>query len=1479
MAMENNDSKEQVVESTEGVFSRLLSEDRQQGQKKLDNDQYEALQKALSESLSSQLAELKEAQTATQGYQQRLSELLESGIMNPTKEQWDEQLAETKTVNSKGLAHFTSELNALMNVVNLQFEEQKQLESAYREQRDSLDKIQQEYQALKMQQDSLEAQCEMVNEDNLQRDDWVRKAEQVLSANSDLNNVMLEDINQIKSHLSDHVAKFNQSEVRLHQLTDNMSSDKEHLRKLQQLTDFIESQMRQVVKQSQAEQGVLKEVEQTQQHIKVLVDNCFKSYEEQQAANARVAIRSAEMQTLYSRMEQLTQQVADQKDTIQGDIHRFQKQLAQFQQERQQLEAELQQQRLHQQKDLKDHDLLIKQKLADVDQKIDHLESLIQESAHVLTLANNARKVANRFNEDVADKLAEINRIHGSIEAIGAKSEAISAEYEIFKKSMQAFSQDLSLSKQEEKQLLEELEEYKHAFKSYHQEGNIFKHWCQDLKAELTELEQELLTEKKASLQCLQQAEAVIEKIHSEKHSVDIQKEVVQKALGHIKNLFQKVNTLVLEHQEGHKNFEQVVQKERELSKNIENQSLCAQDLYDKIAAKIHEFDTLSEKAQETQLEVRTLMNSCQDLADTSKSYAEKNQTQIQQIDQALTKITEFQTNFETISDQFTQMQSVNESLQLQLASEADQLTETEKKVNQSCQVVLSLIEKNKTQTEQLGNNLVGLRTLREQTEVEFSKIKAYSDSIEASSVRNSETEKRMQHIVVLQEQKLESCEASFKEYQQQLEIHEALIAKSTQQTSDIHEKANQVQEWFSNCELFNLDQDKKASDMQAMFESFREEAVWFKKSFAEYADLSEEVLHYHDQSLQLKKEIQQILAVIGETSMSVSEKASHSDVLHEKALALFEKHHVLDQSVTEKMQQLETIQHKCSEVLEQSQALNTESVVNHDQAQKVYVEVEHLSAQVETVLNKVNTTIKENNLLKDELSEGLEHLKQIEFRTQSLVESVQSANQSAQTCITDVYSVKDEAESLLERNQKLITESERQQKIIDASVTSYQTLDEHVTSVCTDVDSQLLALNKIENDHKKALEALEAQHIQQHQLNETQQKALQSTQAEYVKLRLNMEQFLTQWSDSIQKYQELRSECQAGVSKTEEFYTKMTQLVQSGQDTFKKNQVLQERTDKVCDQLENRFNYYEQIADAFMVLQQDCTAHAELMDEQKTSIAVLAEEAKNNLSQQQALYLQCEEMQNSMTDKAQQMIDERVRIEASGEHYLKTMQNYRQQDDRRIERLETQLSSLSTEENKQDFIHEIESLQKKILSVEEIHKNEKEELLQLMDTQRQYSDNIIADNQQLTEKVRQLVTEVSELKQLKHDFQVLKKSPSGFLGQKIKFDYAEKQDVSKSDSEELANSTQTTTLISPPSSPLGESPMVQSVDEAAIQQALTEIKDFPEGPESSALSSIDKVRRGTQLKNLLFSVLLLIGCGEMYDQSIVMDAMELWSF
>ncbi len=1393
MDNDSNNPGANSEKNTSGLFSRLLkrspkeSGDIDKASHVPRDLEYEHMQQVLSDSLSHQLEELKEAQEATRNYQSRLSGLLdgaESGQVSSPLESGISQAQDAGLAHE--LTHFKEELQSLMNVVNLQFEEQKQLEEVYRNQRDTLATIESQYQQLVEQNEITEA-------DNQERDSWVRNAEKVLTANSNLNNAVLEDINQLKAQLIEQTGGFQEADARLKTLTVSMRDQDQQLAELQVTVEQLLENVQGLKQKEGAKRDVLAEAETAQIQVKTILESCHKSLEEQRLTNDRISARSDEVQTLAERMglqfgvvQELAEEVANKEEAVASEVSRFKTELARFQEEKANLESELQ----SQQRGMKQHTQLVKQKLAVVDNKIDQIESIKQESDHVLTLAQNARKVAHRFNDDVADKLAEVTRMHASVEKIAERTETLSQEYGDFKRKMQAFSEALDHDKQAEQRLLADLDKYRASFKDHHQSWGSFKKWCRELSEGLLAAEKQLKDEKSSCEDLLTRTEKLIEKVHTDQDSVDVQKEVVQKALGHVKHLFTKVNGLIEDHNQGQKSLTELMDNERALSSGLEKQTAEVQRICAEVEDKLQQFERMSAQAEESQQQVESLIDSCQSWEASAKDYTAHNKRQIAKMDEALSYINGLQTDFDAMSDQFVQMHSKNQSLQQQLSSDSEQLMKTEQKVNESCQVVLSLIDKNKVQADQLSGNLVSLRSLRDNTESEFQKIREYSLEMATVVENNEALERRLADMVDEHQTSMQGYDDAFQRYQKWIQElsnqgqalvdrHQILLDESSQQVATVTQQAQQIRAWHQTCETISVQQQRDHEEIQSIIETVREDAIWYKKSFAECETLHEEAFECFNKSIELKTELQQILAVMADTASTVDHKASDSNVLFAQAKTLIEDQKNLEQTVEAKVQQLEHLRQTCSNALEQARVLNGQADVSREAIEEGREEILRLSDHTQGVLTDVEQRLQEVEALGKTVTSAYERLQQAEARTQSLVESVQSANQSAQSCIQDVYGVKHEAESLLGSVTDLLNKGGEQQKQVKEAIDHNAELAVRLDNTCENIAAQLDRIDILEEGFNAAL-GRESEHLLAHEkVNLEEKQQLENAITEYTQYRDNLDQVLKQWATTAEQYQELRSDCQTSLAKSEELHTKVANLYQLGQQTLGDNRGLKGRLEEACSDLENRFAHYENIASEFDALKAQSGAQITEVSQQKALTEQLSEQVSKSLEQQKSLYLQCTEMQTSMVEQHQQVIDERVRVEASGEHYLKSLRTQHQPDETRLLSIEQQIKALQSRQ---------EQAEKSAAAAQNASTFSAAEIAPLHDKMQGFeaalatiSDKFqtlwseVQDQGSLTSEVAEsnrlnhsaLNDLISEFKGLKNEFHVFKASPTGYVGPK----------------------------------------------------------------------------------------------------------------
>lgn len=1235
---------------------------------------FDAEQRALSVNLAAQLQELKAVQVSTQDYEHQLKQLVEGPI----------QMLEERVSNRVDLKTWYDEVSRIKT----------QLHSILTSVND------QHNQAVQLQRVG-EAQEKRV----MQLENHCHELEQALQhkrLNSDYHEQKLQ---QTAEQLREQQGEFEQA---LRQLKHQREQD-------QQAFQSIQQQLQQLLLQTSGLQKAAHAQDLHQQQMndswQSLLEACREQLMQVQQAQAALQKNALQVEALASNTLQQFTETQKHVNKIQAYRETIKEHLRQFQQQHQQQ---------YQQFDAK---------LTSVDERIGRLDNLLQDTQQAVVLANNARKVAVKFHQDVESKLQDIRNIDESIQASLQKSQQWDKQFMAFEQRVSALVADLDDTNQEEKALLQELSNYRATFAQHYADWTQFKTWCQQLSENLVAAEGQLANEKKVVSDYLAETEKLVKVVRQDGQLLTGQQAVIEKALHQLKYLHLQVNGLLDEHQQGRVTVENLLVSEKALNSELTTQSQQIKTTLQAMTSRLQDFDGLSAQAKQDQTHVRALIHSCQTLIATAKAQENQNSEHMAKISEALQTFKHMQNSFTSITDQYGQMQQQTQALSRELVEGTQQLQALENKVNSSCNVVISLTEREQHRAAQVEVNLDKLQDLQQtvlahtaETQHSLQQVmQAHAEATQTKLHLAEDLQKQAQTCLHKAEQLREEMQQVLshtadvaaaaqaqKQLNQQVLLNgEALIQQQqnlhTQVQHELHEKLQQITDLQSECQA-SLQLAKQANERSSRQQHTLDvDRQQLHTSLADSEDL-----------LQKNRLVLDELVILQQQVASAHERVCLAEQQHQELRASV---HSANQSAQQCISDIHQVKQQSVSLLQQSEQVLQKTCQQQQALDAGLVSQQHWQTQYAALAEQTEASQRAMQGLEQHINQELQQYQQRQVNVEQVCQQMeakfaeqlaasQQMQQQATTALGEVKTAISQYRDVHVHSQNSLIKSEELHTKIAQLLESSKDHAHQVDNMRQQINSEIATLQMIGQ----------------------QQQSLQQQLSPYVQRFQEMEKhFLTlgeQWSQQMQQaeteqrqQQALNRRCEQLQAQSEKMQASVEHQLSAASTQFGESQ----------QQLQDTQRQLQQSIQAQTQLQQDLQQYHDLRQQ------LTAEQQRYRAVQQtlQEAHQQIEQkIQSSLHQQAEQ-----ITAFAKCEQQLVGVQQQGQMADQRLDRLEQTLEQVI-----QGF--------KEFMSTH------------------QEAKNLNKETQLAAKEQRLLLKEMeNEIKELKFALKVRDKSPTGYLG------------------------------------------------------------------------------------------------------------------
>ncbi len=1137
---------------------------------------FEADQRSLSASLASQLKELKAVQVSTKDYEQHLKDLLEGPI----------QLLEERVNNNVDLktwydevSRIKSQLNNILTSVNDQHNKGAQLQRV----------------------------CEAQDKRVMQLENQCRDLEQAFSTQrigSDYSDQRLVNTAQ---QLREQQSQF---ELSLRQLNEQRAVDQQQLLEIQQ-------QLQHIQVETERTQARIQQPDLQDWHS--LLEGCKSQMLQVQKAQSSVQKSAVQIEAIAN---SALQQFSDSQKSVRK-MHAY----------REAIKDNLRQFQL----DYQQHSKKLETKLNVVDERIGHLDTLVQDTQQALVLANNARKVAVKFNQDVDAKLQDIRHIDQSIQNSLHSSQQWASQFGAFEQRVAALVADLDEGKQEEYALLQELSGYRKTFDQHFQDWNQFKSWCQQLSENLVAAEVQLAQEKLEVSAYLAETEKLIHVVHEDAQQLNGQHDVVEQALQQLKNLYQQVNGLLEQHQQGRLSVENLLASEKALSHELCSQSQQVSVTLQDMTNRLQHFDALSAQVKQDQGCVRALISSCKNLMTTAKTQESQNGENILKISEALQTFKQMQHSFSTITQQYGQMHQQAKVLNQELVDGTQQLQALENKVDTSCNVLISLSEREQQRAEQMQDNLTHMQKLQQnvasyhedtqeklqvaqqlQTQAQLclhqteqlreqmqQVLQKTADTALSVQVQASESQRVLQsgeHIVQLQQhiqqdfqQQQLKVKADLQQQLQQLNLLQNECQHSLQQAKLANERSSHQQH---DLDVDRQQLHKTLSDSEALLLKNR-------SMLDQLNGLQQQVVDACAQVTRTEKQAHQLIEGVHSANQSAQQCISEIHQVKQQALDLFQQGEQL---------LIQSKQHQHAFEL---------SLVTHESWHRQYAELAESAQQsVKQVLEfdaQLHAGLHQQQQLKDfienkcfslekNFDENLLLTQQFQQRTSTELTDVQAAiaqyrdvHLHSQNSLIKSEELHTKIWQLLESSKDHAHQVETMRRQIHTEVTNLQILGQQHHALQSQLTPYVQRFQEMEQHFIKLgeqfcvqIQQAEVEQRQQQMLNRRCQELQTVTETLQVSLESQLKSSQALLQDNHQQLQETQTQFQQAVQSQAQLqqdlarYSNLSEQLTAEQNRYRNlHQSLQEAHQQVNQQLQVTQNTQAEQVKVFVDLQQ----------------------------------------------------------------------------------------------------------------------------------------------------------------------------------------------------------------------------------------------------------------------------------------------------
>ncbi len=1212
---------------------------------------FEAEQRSLSSSLAAQLQELKAVQASTQDYEQHLKNLLEGPI----------QMLEERVSNRVDLktwydevSRIKSQLHNILTSVNDQHSQGAQLQRV----------------------------CEAQEKRVMQLENQCRDLEQAFSQKrlgSDYSDQRME---QTAQQLREQQSQFEQS---LRQLNAQRTADQRLLSDIQQQlqrmhteTEYLQSS----VQQNNVQQPAKEEWQQ-------LFNGCKAQILQVQKAQSSLQKNAVQIEAIAS---SALQQFSETQKSV-SKMHAY----------RESVKESLRQFQQDYQKSTQQHQQKFEAKITAVDERMGHLDTLVQDTQQALSLANNARKVALKFNQDVDAKLQDIRQIDQSIQSSLQKSQQWANQFSAFEQRVSALVADLDEGKQEEHALLQELSGYRKTFDQHFQDWTQFKSWCQQLSENLVAAEGQLNQEKLVVSAYLAETEQLVKVVHQDSQQLSGQHNLIEQSLQQLKNLYQQVNGLLEQHQQGRQSVENLLASEKALNNELCAQSQQVSVTLQEMTSRLQAFDALSAQAKQDQGCVRALINSCQGLIATAKTQETQNSENIAKISEALQTFKTMQHSFTTITHQYGQMHQQAKALNQELVEGTQQLHALENKVDSSCNVLISLSEREQQRAEQMQGNLQQIQQLQQ------SVLSYHADNQDKLQVaeqlqlqaqlclqQSEQLREQMQQVLLQTADTAMNVKVQSQHSDQTLKTGENIIQQQQKIQNEFQQQLKQLQTMQDECQQ-SLQQAKQANERssrsQHTLDVDRQE---LQKSLAD----SEVLLLKNRQALDDLTLFQQQVMMSHE-QVNRAEKQTHQ---------LMEGVHSANQSAQQCIRDIHQVKQQAIDFLAHGEQLLNQSQQQQKAFESSIVTHEHWHHQYAQLAESAQRSVLQVIEFDAQLHEGLQQQQQVKDYIE-------------QKCI----SLEQKFDENLSVSQKFQQRADLALSDVKAKIAEYRDVHMHSQSSLLkseELHTKIAQLLESSKDHAHQVENMRRQihtEVANLQMLAQQQNGLHAQLTPYVQRFQEMEQHFIklgeQWSVQMQQaeveqrqQQALNRRCQQLQTTTENLQVSLEAQLKTSQQVLQDNQ----------QQLQATQTQLQESVQAHSLLQQDLSRYADLSDQ---------------LSAEQKRYRNLHQSLQEAHQQVTQQLNATQHTQASHDQAFVQWQQHSQTHDHRLLRLEQAMDQVT-------------QMFKEFVSTHHESKNLNKETF------------LAAKEQKLLLKEME-----NEIKELKFALKVREKSPAGYVG------------------------------------------------------------------------------------------------------------------
>ena len=1210
---------------------------------------FEAEQRSLSASLASQLEELKAVQVSTHDYEQHLKDLLQGPI----------QMLEERVSNRVDLKTWYDEVSRIKTQLH-------NILSSVNEQHNQGAQLQRVCEAQDKRVQQLENQC--------------RELEQSFSQKRVGSDYSDQRLSKTMQQLREQQGQFERS---LRQLSQQRVSDKGQLVSIKQQLQNI---------QNATEQAHAKHEGPELQEWQSLLSECHTQMAQVQKAQASLEEKSAQIAAVANTALQQFTETQQSVSKMHAYREAIKQNLRQFQQDYQQ------------------HTKNIDSKLAVVDERIGHLDTLVQDSQQALVLANNARKVVIKFNQDVDAKLQDIRHIDQSIQNSLHSSQQWANQFTAFEERIAALVSDLDTDKKEEQALLQELSAYRTTFEQHFQDWSQFKSWCQQLSENLVTAEAQLTQEKLQVTAYLAETENLVKVVHQDAQQLNGQHNVVEQSLQQLKNLYQQVNGLLEQHQQGRLSVENLLASEKALNHELCTQSQQVSATLQDMTSRLQDFDGLSAQIKQDQGCVRALISSCKTLIATAKIHETQNGEHILKISEALETFKQMQSSFTTITHQYGQMHQQAKVLNQELVDGTQQLQALENKVDTSCNVLISLSEREQQRAEQLQNNLQHIQQLQqnvvsyqEDSQEKLQMAQKLQAQAQLCLQQTEQLREQIQSVLQKTAETAMSVQVQASENQLLLQTSEQLAVQQQQIKADFQQQLQQLDTLQKDC-LNSLQQAKHANE----------------RSSRQQHDLDvdrQQVQKSLSDSEALLLENRDMLEQLGRLQQQVVEACSQVSRTEQQAYQLLEGVHSANQSAQQCISDIHQVKQQTLDLCQQGEQLLHQSKQQQQDFHLSLVAHETWHQQYADLAESAQQAVKQVLECDAQLHAGLQQQQQIKaYIEEKCVYFEQQFSDNLQV-----------SQQFQQRTAATLTE-------VQTTISQYR--DGHLRSQNSLIKSEELhtkiaQLLESSKDHAHQVDAMRRQ-IQTEIANLNrlgeQQQTLHGQLTPYVSRFQEMEQqFIRlgeQWSVQMQQA-EVEQRQQQALNRRCQQLQATTETLQSSLETqLKSSQVLLQENQQQLTETQMQF---AQAVQAQSVLQQDLSRYSHFSEQ-------LTEEQKRYRALHQSLQEAHQQVQQQLSS-AHSTQAEQGKLFADLQQRVGGVHQHNQINDQRLDRLEAAMDQVMR--SFKEFVgthHESKNLNKETF--------------------------LAAKEQKLLLKEME-----NEIKELKFALKVREKSPTGYVG------------------------------------------------------------------------------------------------------------------